>query len=74
MCVGVESTDKFDNHTLAVDCVEFILRTFINEMNKHENRFGKLRDEEMMHAVKKLMFEISWRWRTSSSTRLHQSR
>ena len=30
-----------------------ILRTFTNEMNKFENRFGKIRDEEKMLAVKK---------------------
>ena len=34
-----------------------ILRTFINEMNKFENRFGKIRDEEKMLAVKKLVPE-----------------
>ena len=34
-----------------------ILRTFTNEMNKFENRFGKIRDEEKMLAVKKLMLE-----------------
>ena len=36
-----------------------ILRTFTNEMNKFENRFGKIRDEEKMLAVKKLMPESS---------------
>ena len=30
-----------------------ILRMFTNEMNKFENRFGKIRDEEKMLAVKK---------------------
>ena len=34
-----------------------ILRTFINETNKFENRFGTIRDEEKMLAVKKLMLE-----------------
>ena len=34
-----------------------IMRTFINEMNKFENRFGKIRDEEKMLAVKQLMAE-----------------
>ena len=34
-----------------------ILRTFTNEMNKFENRIGKIRDEEKMLAVKKLMPE-----------------
>ena len=32
-----------------------ILRTFKNEMTKFENRFGKIRDEEKVLAVKKLM-------------------
>ena len=32
-----------------------ILRTFTNEMNKFEHRFSKIRDEEKMLAVKKLM-------------------
>ena len=34
-----------------------ILRTFINEINKFESRFGAIRDEEKMLAVKKLMPE-----------------
>ena len=34
-----------------------ILRTFTNEMNKFESRFGKIRDELKMLAVKKLMPE-----------------
>ena len=37
--------------------VDDILRTFINEMNKFESRFGAIRDEEKMLAVKKLMPE-----------------
>ena len=34
-----------------------IVRTFTNEMNKVEKTFGKIRDEEKMLAVKKLMLE-----------------
>ena len=34
-----------------------ILRTFTNEMDKFENRFGNIRDEEKTLAVKKLMPE-----------------
>ena len=34
-----------------------ILRTSTHEMNKSENRFGKVRDEQKMLAVKKLMLE-----------------
>ena len=33
------------------------LRTFINETNKFESRFGKIRDEEKMFAAMKLMYE-----------------
>ena len=135
--VSVESTDKFDNSTLAVDCSdeEFrsivasfyqvlhrtaanaplrkvqqtqgqkgfeawhaivrrydqrntsdtkisicitetktwskfddILRTFINETNKFENRFGTIRDEEPMLAVKKLMLESSSNYRFRGTT------
>ena len=38
-----------------VEQFDDILRTFANEMNKFENRFGKIRDEEKMLAVKELM-------------------
>ena len=41
----------------AMEQFDDILRTFTNEMNKFENRFGKIRDDEKMHAVKKLMPE-----------------
>ena len=34
-----------------------ILRSFINETLKVENRFGKITDEEKMLAIKKLMLE-----------------
>ena len=63
-----------------VDQFDDILRTFIHETNKFENRFGTIRDEEKMLAVKKLMLEsflnnrgttmlyLSLGWRTSSST------
>ena len=40
-----------------VEQFDDILRTFTNEMNKFESRFGKIRDEEKMLAVKKLMPE-----------------
>ena len=42
-----------------------ILRTFTNEMNKFENRCGKIRDVEKMLAVKKLMPEslLNYRFR-----------
>ena len=42
-----------------------ILRTFTNEMTKFENRFGRIRDEEKVLAVKKLMPEslLNYRFR-----------
>ena len=45
-----------------------ILRKFTNEMNKFENRFGKIRDEEKMLAVKKLMPEslLNYRFRRTT--------
>ena len=49
----------FSEKDRAKDVEQFddILRTFTNEMNKFENRFGAIRDEEKMLAVKKLMPE-----------------
>ena len=48
-----------------VEQFDDILRTLINDMNKFENRFGKIRDEEKMLAVKKLMPErlLNYRYR-----------
>ena len=40
-----------------VDHFDDIPRTFINETTKFENRVGKIRDEEMVLAVKKSMPE-----------------
>ena len=40
-----------------VEQFDDILRTFINETHKFENRFGTIRDEEQMLAVKKLMLD-----------------
>ena len=45
-----------------------ILRTFINEMNKFESRFGAIRDEEKMLAVKKLMPESLLNYRFRGTT------
>ena len=48
-----------------VEQFDDILRTFTNEMTKFENRFGKIRDEEKVLAVKKLMSEslLNYRFR-----------
>ena len=48
-----------------VEQFDDILRTFVNEMNKFESRFGAVRDGEKMLAVKKLMPEslLNYRFR-----------
>ena len=48
-----------------------ILRTFSNEMDKFENIFGKIRDEEKMLAVKKLMPESLLNNRFRGTTMSH---
>ena len=45
-----------------------ISKTFINEMNKFENRFGTIRVEEKMLAVKKLMTESLPKYRFRGTT------
>ena len=45
-----------------------IWRTFINEMNKFESRFGAIRDEEKVLAVKKLMPESLLNYRFRGTT------
>ena len=54
----------------AKDAEQFdgILRTFINETNKFENRLGKTRDEEKMLAVKKLMLDSLLNFRFRGTT------
>ena len=51
-----------------VEQFDDILRTFINEMNKFESRFGAIRDEEKMLAVKKLMPESLPNYRFRGTT------
>ena len=51
-----------------VEQLDDILGTFTNEMNKFENRFGKIRDEEKMLAVKKLMPESLLNYRFRGTT------
>ena len=45
-----------------------ILKTFINETNKFEKGFGKIRDEEQMLAVEKLMLESLLNFRFRGAT------
>ena len=51
-----------------VEQFDDILRTFTNEMNKFDSRFGKIRDEEKMLAVKKLMPESLLNYRFRGAT------
>ena len=51
-----------------VEQFDDILRMFTNEMNKFESRFGKIRDEEKMLAVKKLMPESLLNYRFRGTT------
>ena len=51
-----------------VEQFDDILRTFTNEMTKFENRFGKIRDEEKMLVVKKLMTESLLNYRFRGTT------
>ena len=54
-----------------VEQFDDILRTFTNEMNKFESRFGKIKDEEKMLAVKKLMPESLLNYRFRGTTMSH---
>ena len=56
-CAALISNISEKDRAKDVEQFVHILRTFTNEMNKFENRFGKIRDEEKMLAVKKLMPE-----------------
>ena len=51
-----------------VEQFDDILRTIIKEMNKFESRFGSIRDEEKMLAVKKLMPESLLNYRFRGTT------
>ena len=51
-----------------MDQFDDILRTFIDEMNMFESRFGAIRDKEKMLAVKKLMPESLLNYRFRGTT------
>ena len=51
-----------------VEQFDDILRTFTNEMNKFESRFGKTRDDQKMLSVKKLMTESLLNYRFRGTT------
>ena len=54
------SNISFRDRTKEMVQFDDIWRTFINETNKFENRFGIIRDEEKMLEVAKLMFEACY--------------
>ena len=54
-CAALISNISEKDRAKDVEQFDDILRTFINEMNKFESRFGAIRDEQKMLAVKKLM-------------------
>ena len=56
-----------------VEQFDDILRTFINDTNKFENRFGTIRDEEKMLAVKKMMLESLLNYRFRGTTVSHNA-
>ena len=62
------SNNSARDKTKDVEQFDDILRTFINETNKFENRIGKIRDEEKMLEVKKLMHESLWNYRFRGTT------
>ena len=54
----VKDVEQFDD----------IFRNFINETNKYEGRFGKIRDEEKILAVKRLMAKSLLNYRFRGTT------
>ena len=67
-CAALISNISERDRAKDVEQFDDILRTFIKEMNKFENRFGKIRDEEKMLAVKKLMPESLLNYRFRGTT------
>ena len=64
VCGIISETDRAKD----VEQFDDILRTFTNEINKFENIFCKIRDEEKMLAVKKLMPESLQNYRFRGTT------
>ena len=56
-CAALINNISARDRAKVVEQFDDILRTFINETNKLEKPFGKVRDEENELAVKKLMPE-----------------
>ena len=56
-----------------VEQFDDILRTFINDTNKFENRFCTVRDDDKMLAVKESMLEILLNYRFRGTTMSYRS-
>ena len=67
-------TSNISERDRAKDVEQFddILKNFINETNKYEGRFGKIRDEEKTLAVKRLMPESLLNYRFRGTTLPHE--
>ena len=68
MCAALISNISENDRAKDVEQFDDILRTFINDTSKFENRFGTIRDEEKMLAVKKLMRESLLNYRFRGTT------
>ena len=67
-CAALISNISEKDRAKDVKQFDDILRTFTNEMNKFEKRFGNIRDEEKMLAVKKLMPQNLLNYRCRGTT------
>ena len=67
-CAALISNISEKDRAKDVEQFDYTLGTFTSEMNKCENRFGKIRDEEKMLAVKKLMPESFLNYRFRGAT------
>ena len=69
-CAALISNISERDRAKDVEQFDGVLRTFINETNLFENRFGKIRGEEKVPAVEKLMPEslLNCRFRGTTMT------
>ena len=67
-CAALVSNIFERDRATEVEQFDDILRTFINQTNNFENRFGTFRDEEKMLALKKLILQSLWNFRFCGTT------
>ena len=67
-CAALISNISERDRAKDVQQFDDMLRTLINETNKFGNRFGTIRDEEKMLAVRKLMLESLLNFRFQGTT------